>query len=416
MGRLPLGDAMTPALPDEMPLYIFASLDLELTRRLAAGERVLDLTKSDPTLSPPEGALSALRERALDQVAHHYPPFAGTSELRRAVCRLYAERFGVHLDPDRNVYILGGSKEGLVHLASALIRPGDAVLVPDPGFPAYAAGARLAGARRVDLPLLPHEAYLPDVARAIRRSGGRVRLAYLNYPNNPTGAMATPAFFAAVADLAREEGFWVCHDFAYVDICRLGLEAPSFLAAPGALSIGVETITWSKSYAMQGFRLAALVGSAEAIAAFAHVESNVMAGVPLFVQAAGLAALAAGAEGSYLERQRAVYGSRLGRLAAPFEDAGWPPLVPPGAVYLWPEAPDRMDGRTFARLLLDEAGVAVSPGGAFGRLGEQHVRISATATDEVIEEAAAAIARLLRTERLRPPPGRGRRSHALSAS
>lgn len=394
---------MRPALPDEMPLYLFASLDLEIAARLRAGETVLDLTKSDPTRLPPETAVTALRDRALDRVAHHYPPFAGTSELRAAVCALYAERFGVHLDRDRNVYIVAGSKEALVHLASALVAPGDAVLVPDPGFPAYAAATRLAGARRVDLPLMARDRYLPDLTRALRSSAGRVRLAYLNYPNNPTGAMATPGYFAAVADLARDEGFWVCHDFAYADICRPGLAAPSFLAAPGALSIGVETITWSKSYAMQGYRLGALVGSAAAIEAFAHVQTNVAAGVPLVVQAAGLAALAAGAEGTYLQRQRRAYEARLRCLADPFEAAGWPPLVPPGAVYLWPQAPPGMDGQAFASLLLDEAGVAVSPGGAFGRLGETHVRLSATATDVVVERAAQAIGALVRRRRLRPP-------------
>lgn len=390
-----------------MPLYVFAALDQTISDRLRRGFEVLDLTKSDPERLPPRAAVEALSRRAFDRVSHHYPPFAGTSELRRAVTDWYRERAGVDLDPDRNVYILDGSKEGLIHLASALVSPGEGVLVPDPAFPAYAAGARLAGARGMRLPLLPEDRYMPDLSDAVRRAKVPVRLCYLNYPNNPTGAGASAGYFAAVADLARREGLWVCHDFAYADVYFGDQAPPSFLAAPHALEVGVETISWSKSYAMQGFRLAALVGNEAAIAAFAHVESNAMAGVYLPVQAAGLAAITDPDRAAYLAAGRRSYASRLARLSRAFESNGWPDLRPAGAVYLWPEAPQGMDGETFARLLLDEADVAVAPGSAFGRLGRDHVRLSATAPDSVIDAAAQAIDSLLRRHRLTARTGPG---------
>lgn len=383
-------------------MYVFAALDRTISDRLRRGIEVLDLTKSDPERLPPCVAVEALTRRAFDRVAHHYPPFAGTGELRAAVAAWYRERAGVDLDPDRNVYILDGSKEGLVHLASALVRPDEGVLLPDPAFPAYGAGAHLAGARAIRLPLLAEDGYLPDLADALRRAKVPVRLCYLNYPNNPTGACADAGYFAAVADLARREGFWVCHDFAYADVYFGDGAPPSFLSAPHALDVGVETISWSKSYAMQGYRLAAMVGNEAAIAAFAHVESNTMAGVYLPVQAAGLAAITDPDRASYLAAGRQAYASRLGRLSEGFEAAGWPDLRPAGAVYLWPEAPQGLDGATFARLLLEEADVAVAPGSAFGHLGRAHVRLSATASAAVIDAAAERIGALLRRRGLRP--------------
>jgi aspartate/methionine/tyrosine aminotransferase len=395
--------AVHPTLPEELPLYPFARLDAIVADRLRGGREVLDLTKSDPADPPPAVAVDALRTAAGGRVSHHYPPFAGAPALREAVADWYAQRAGLRLDPDRNVVILAGSKEGLVHLALALARPGEAVLAPDPAFPAYAAAARLAGAELRRLPLVPEDGYLPDLAAAVRAAKAPVRLVYLNYPHNPTGAVAPPAYFAAVAALARREGFWVCHDFAYADVYFGPEPPPSFLAAPGALEIGVETVTWSKSYAMQGFRLAALVGNEAALAAFAHVETNVMAGVYLAIQAAGLAALTDPDRERRLGRLRAAYRDRLARLAKAFESAGWSDLMPAGAVYLWPQAPAGLDGEAFARLLLDEAGVAVTPGSAFGRLGRSRVRLSATAPQAVIEAAADAIGALIRRERLRPP-------------
>ncbi|MCL6595285.1 MAG: aminotransferase class I/II-fold pyridoxal phosphate-dependent enzyme [Firmicutes bacterium] len=395
---------MQPALPAEMPLYVFAALDRRLERRRDRGEEVLDLTKSDPTFAPPAEAMAALAAALRDPEAHRYPPFAGTDELRREIAAWYGRRFGVRLDPDRQVYVTAGSKEGLVHLAQALVRPGEAVLVPDPGFPAYAAAARLAGAHLVPLPLLPEEGHLPDLAAAARRSAAPVRLVYLNYPNNPTGALAPAAYFAAVADWARRAGMWVCHDLAYADIFAGPTPPPSFLAAPHALEVGVETITWSKSYAMQGLRLGAVVGNEDAVAAFAHLESHIMAGVYPAVQRAGAACLReVEPSASYLAEPRRRYRARLERLAEPFARAGWPDLLPAGAVYLWPEAPEGMDGTQFARLLLDEAGVAVTPGSAFGRTGRGRVRLSATPTDAVVDRAADALDRLLGRRRLRPP-------------
>lgn len=392
---------MRPPIPEEMPLYVFASLDEVIGKRIARGETVYDLTKSDPAHDPPPIAVEAIRHTVGEELAHHYPPFSGTVELRRSVARWYERRANVRLDPETEVFILQGSKEGLVHLASALARPGQAVLVPDPAFPAYEAGARLSGADTVYMPLTAERRFLPDLSDALDRAHSPVRLCYLNYPNNPTGAVATADFFAEVAELARDRGFWVCHDFAYCDIYfGHGPDAvpPSFLAAPGAREVGLETISWSKTYAMQGYRLGALVGHPDAIAAFARVETNVMAGTFLPVQAAGRAAMDDPDAPAFARRRREGYLRRLGHLLSGLREAGWDLPMPEATVYLWVPVPDEpgMDSDRFARILLDEGHVAVSPGTSFGPSGHGYVRLSATAPDEVTEKAGRSIRDVLR--------------------
>lgn len=412
---------MRPPIPDEMPLYVFATLDEAIGRRIARGEIVYDLTKSDPAHDPPEVAVETVRRTAGEELAHHYPPFSGTVELRRSVTRFYERRAHVQLDPETEVFILEGSKEGLVHLASALARPGQAVLVPDPAFPAYEAGARLAGANTVYMPLTADRQFLPDLRVALDRAKVPVRLCYLNYPNNPTGATATLDFFAEVAELARDRGFWVCHDFAYCDIYfGQGPDAvpPSFLAAPGALEVGLETISWSKTYAMQGYRLGALVGHPDAIAAFARVETNVMAGCFLPVQAAGRAAMDDPAAPTFARLRREGYERRLGHLLAGFREAGWDLTMPRATVYLWVPVPDEagMDGERFAKILLDEAHVAVSPGTSFGPSGRGYVRLSATAPDDVTDKAAKGIRDVLRRHRWALPDHARNVKQALAAA
>lgn len=390
------GDGMHPPLPEEMPLYVFAELDEEIGRRLAKGETVYDLTKSDPAHDPPEAAVRALYATADEELAHHYPPFAGTQELRQSVARWYERRARLRLDPSREVFILQGSKEGIVHLASALVRPGETVLVPDPAFPAYETGARLAGARTVSMPLRAEKNFLPDIREALARATSPVRLLYLNYPNNPTGAIASQDFFADVAELARDHGFWVCHDFAYAEIYfETGDVPPSFLAAPGAREVGLETISWSKTYAMQGYRLGALVGHPDAMAAFARVETNVMAGCFLPIQAAGRAVMDDPKADDFARLRREGYRRRLGHLLDGFRQAGWDLPMPRATVYLWVPTPDGLDGERFARTLLDEGQVAVSPGTAFGPSGHSYVRLSATAPDSVTEIAAQHIRDIL---------------------
>lgn len=406
---------MRPPIPEEMPLYVFAKMDEEIGRRIARGETVYDLTKSDPAHDPPEAAVQALRDTALQELAHHYPPFSGTVELRRSVAAWYERRFHVRLDPETEIFILEGSKEGIVHVAAALARPGQSVLVPDPAFPTYEAGARLSRADTVYMPLTANRQFLPDVRAALDRAKNPVRLCYLNYPNNPTGAVATRDFFAEVAELARDHGFWVCHDFAYSDIYFDDKDVPpSFLSVPGAREVGLETISWSKTYAMQGYRLGALVGHPDAIAAFARVETNVMAGCFLPVQAAGHAAMEDPHADRFAQRRREGYRQRLGWLLDGFREAGWNLPMPRATVYLWVPAPDDLDGEQFSRIFLDEGQVAVSPGTAFGPSGHRFVRLSATAPDTVTKVAAHRIRDVLKRHAWPEPKSAVEVSQALS--
>jgi aspartate/methionine/tyrosine aminotransferase len=385
----------------ELPPYFFAALDARVAELRAAGRPVIDLGRADPDHDAPPAAVEALGRAARDPATHHYPPLAGLPELRRAVARWYLERHGVVLDPEREVLILGGAKEGLFLLSLAVCDPGDVVLVPDPSFPAYRMGAYFAGAEVVSLPLRPELGYLPDLTGVAEAVARRARLLFLNYPNNPTGATAPPRLFQEALAFGRRHGCLVCNDFAYGDLGYDGYRPPSLLATEGARAQAVEFITFSKAFCMPGWRLGAAVGNADALGALFRVLAEVGSGVFAAVQLAGVAALEQAGR-PFLVARSETYRARRDVMVAALEEVGLRVQRPRATPYLWLPTPDGWPSSAYAEWLLEQAGLALAPGSAFGAGGEGFLRLSLTAPTAEVEEAAARL-RSLGPAGIRPP-------------
>ncbi len=368
--------------------YPFAELETQARAARQRGEPVVDLSIGDPDLPPPEVVVEALREAVRRPELHGYSSSRGEPFFREAIARWYARRFGVALDPEREVCALLGSKEGIANLARAYVEPGATVLCPDPGYPVYTAGAtRLSGGAVRPWPLAP--------PRYDFTTGpfddGKVRLAFLNYPSNPTGAIASKEEMRRAVDAARAHGALLASDLAYSELAADPSDAPSALAVDGAKECTIEFHSLSKTFAMTGFRLGFAVGNAAAIASLARLKSQVDSGPPKFLQWAGTAALelyAGGGRPTEVARAVATYQRRLARLVRGLRDRGLRAEIPKATFYAWHPVPG--DGTEFARRLAG-ANVYVTPGAAFGASGARYVRWAVTRPEE---EIAAAIERL----------------------
>jgi LL-diaminopimelate aminotransferase len=327
--------------------------------------------------------------------SHGYAGYRGIPALRQAVADHYAKRFGVRLDPEREVVPLMGSKEGLVLLSLALLDPGDRVLVPDPGYAPYARGARLAEAEVVPLPLHADRGFLPDLNAVPADVADRAALLWLNYPNNPTGAVADLTFYKQAVDFARAHGLLLCHDAPYSDVTYDGYVAPSVLQIPGAREVAVEFNSLSKAYNMAGWRVGMAVGNADALATLAQLKSNVDSGHFRPVQEAATAALRT--EADWIAGRNAVYAERMTLLHDALTAAGISVPRPRATLYLWAPIATDETSEAFARALLYETGVAVAPGSFFGPGGEGYVRISVTAPTPRVRDAAERLRRYFST-------------------
>lgn len=367
--------------------YVFSELDAAIARERERGRAIVDLAKSDPG-DPPDVAIPhALGDRALLPDAHLYPPYRGVAQLRRAFAAWYARHYDAPCS-EEYVTILAGSKGGLAHLPLAWLDPGDLALVPDPSYPTYVAGVALAGGEVRPIPLMPENGYLPDYRDVSPDDARRARLLFLNYPHNPTGAVASEGFLLQTADFMRAGDLLACYDLAYARIVHRGrTPAPGLRSVPGAESRTIEFFTFSKTYAMQGYRLAAAVAAPDILRQFALVHENVSAGVFAAVQASGIAALDPHTD-AWVAESAARYRRRQQRLHAVLQDLGADLPLPAATVYLWLRAPRGLKGDAFAQELLQMAGIAVTPGIAFGNQGEHFVRISLTARDSDVDEAA----------------------------
>lgn len=370
-----------------LPPYLFAELDKRVAAKRAAGADVISLGVGDPDLPTPPHVVEALQRAAADPATHRYPSYYGMPAFRQAIAAFYDRRFGVTLDPDTEIQPLIGSKEGLVHLSFAFVDPGDRVLVPDPGYPVYALGTGLAGGEPVSMPLTAAAGFLPDFDAV--REDERTSLLWLNYPSNPTAAVAELPVFERAVGFARDRGLLLCHDGAYSEITFDGFVAPSVLQVPGATDVAVEFGSLSKTYNMTGWRIGFAVGNAEAIRALGTIKTNLDSGIFDAVQRAAVAAL--NGPQDHVDAMRAVYQKRRDLAVSALADAGLDVEPPLGSIYVWVPVPEGRTAEGFAAELLEEVAVVVAPGTGYGAQGEGFIRISLTVADNRLEEAMERI-------------------------
>ena len=374
-----------------LPPYLFAELDKKIEAKRAQGADVISLGVGDPDHPTPAHIVKALKEASEDPSTHRYPSYYGSPRLRAAIADWYRGRFGVELDPETEVQPLIGSKEGIAHLAWAFVDPGDEVLVPDPGYPVYEIGTRLAGGDPVSLPHTADRGFLPDLSAATPTS--RTKLMWLGFPSNPTAAVAELPLFEGAVGFARDNDLLLAHDAAYSEMTFDGFVAPSILQVPGAKDVAVELGSASKTFNMTGWRVGWAVGNAEAIRALATVKTNIDSGIFEAVQRAAIAALTGPMD--HLVEQRAIYQRRRDLLVGTLNDLGWDLKPPLGSFYIWLPTPDGSTSAEFCDMLLERAAVVAAPGAGYGAQGEGWVRFSLTVPDDRLEEAAARLRKAL---------------------
>jgi LL-diaminopimelate aminotransferase len=373
----------------DLPPYLFAELDRAKAALKAEGKQVISLGIGDPDLPTPAPIIEALKREAGEPANHQYPSYEGLLSFREAVARWYERRFGVVLDPICEVVSLIGSKEGIAHLPLAFVDPGDVGLYTDPGYPVYKVAISFAGGTPVSVPLNEETGFLPDLDAIPAETARKAKIMYLNYPNNPTAATADASFFERVVAFAQKNEILVCHDAAYTEISFEGYRAPSFLQVKGAKDVGIEFHSLSKTYNMTGWRIGFCVGNEAAVAGLGKVKTNIDSGVFQAVQLAGVEALLR--DGEIPRQLSEVYQRRRDRVVEGLRSSGIDPFVPKATFYVWCPVPGGMESREFAKRLLTEAGVVVTPGVGFGQYGEGYFRISLTQPEEILEEALVRI-------------------------
>jgi len=381
---------------DLVPPYLFAELERKVEEKRREGVDVISLGIGDPDLPTPAPVIRALQDAAADPTTHQYPTNRGLEPFRAAVAAFYRDRFGVGIDPATEVVPVLGGKEGVAHVAFACLDPGDIALAPEPGYPPYTSGPLFAGAEMHYLPLRAEQAFMPDLDGVPADVAARANLLFLNYPNNPTGAVVAPGAFERAVEYARVNDLIVVHDNAYSEVAFDGYEPPSFLATDGAKDVGVEIFSLSKGWNMTGWRVGWVAGNAEVVEQFRRLKTNLDSGMFDALQLAGVAALTEARD--FPAEMSEIYRRRRDLLIDALVDIGLSADPPRATPYIWLRVPDGHTSETFTELVLEEAGVVVSPGPSFGPSGEGYVRISLTVADERLEEAASRIATSLRVE------------------
>jgi LL-diaminopimelate aminotransferase len=379
----------------KIPPYLFMELRQKIGKARAAGLDVISLAIGDPVEPTPEEVVHELARTARDPANHQYPTDEekGMLGFREAVARWYLQRYGVTVDPQREVLALIGSKEGCHHFALARVNPGDAVLMTDPGYPAYRASILIAGGEPVTVPIRPEHGYLPilrDIPSDVAR---RATAMFLNYPNNPTGAVATAAFLKELVDFARTYDVAVCYDNPYIEMVFEGERPLSFLSVPGAKEVGIELNSLSKPFNMTGWRIGMALGNPDLIGAISKVKENTDSGVFNAIQYAGIAAFTH-CQG-HIQHMLQIYARRRDLAVATLRQIGIEYTPANGTFYLWVPTPNGMSSLAFADLLLEKAHVVVAPGRGYGEFGEGFFRISLTVTDARLEEAMERIRQAL---------------------
>jgi LL-diaminopimelate aminotransferase len=368
---------------DRLPPYLFAELERKIAEKRAAGVDVISLGIGDPDTPTPAAIVEAAQAAMADPGTHQYPANRGRPELREAFARFYERRFGVALDPATQIVPALGAKECVFNVNLAFLDPGDAALAADPGYPVYTGGPLLAGAEAVLMPLVPELGFAPDLDAIPAEDRERARLMFLNYPNNPTGAVVPDGLFERAVEFARQHDVLVVHDASYTETTFDGYVAPSFLETPGAMDVGVEIFSLSKGWNMTGWRTAAIVGNAQAVESYWKLKTNIDSGMFEAVQLAAAAALDAGPP----EEMTAIYERRRDLVVAALREIGVQVESPKGTIYVWAPVPQGHTSASYCELVLEESGVVVSPGASYGPNGEGFFRISLTVPDERLTEA-----------------------------
>jgi LL-diaminopimelate aminotransferase len=368
--------------------YLFAELDRKKKEALAKGVDVISLTIGDPDLPTPGAIVEAGQKALADPANHRYPPYAGSPTFKAAAAAWLKKRFGVVLDPEKEILALVGTKEGIFHLPFALVDPGEVVLVPDPGYPVYAIATRLAGGEVHWMPLREQNGFLPDLEAIPAAVARKARMLWVNYPNNPTAAVADLAFFEGAVAFCRENGCVLCVDSAYSEVAFDGYRAPSALQVPGGKEVAVEFHSFSKTYNMCGWRVGFAAGCPEVVSALGRLKNNLDSGVFQAVQVAAVAAMALWP--SHLPEVVDVYRRRRDVLVEGLRRAGLNPPNPKATFYVWMPVPGG-DDQAFANALIEKAGVLVAPGSGFGPSGKGYVRFALTVGEERLREAARRI-------------------------
>jgi LL-diaminopimelate aminotransferase len=368
-----------------IPPYMFQELERRIEEKRAAGIDVISLGIGDPDMPTYDYIVEAMQKAVADPATHQYPSNRGREDFRQAFADFYDRRFGVEIDPANEVIPAIGAKECIYNLCNAFLDPGDVALASDPGYPVYTGGPLLNGSDSVLMPLVPEKGFAPDLSAISAEDAARAKLMFINFPNNPTGAVVPDGFFEEVIDFARANEILVVHDNAYSETTYDGYVAPSFLATPGAKEVGVEVFSVSKGYNMTGWRCAAILGHAGAIQSYWRLKTNVDSGLFEAIQIAGATAIAGPPEP--LAEMNAIYQRRRDLVVSALGAIGVDVTPPKGTIYVWAPVPNGHTSTSFAETVLEEAAVVVSPGSMYGPSGEGFFRISLTTPDDRIEEA-----------------------------
>lgn len=375
---------------ENLPPYLFVEISRKIAEKRAKGEEVISLAIGDPDMPTPPHIVERLCRAARDSDNHHYPETEGLPELRQAIAEWYQGRFGVTLDPEKEVLPLIGSKEGIGHIAWCFIDEGDIALVPDPGYPVYAIATTLAGGEPYYMPLTQQNDFLPDLGAIPEGVLQKAKLLWINYPNNPTAATADIAFFERVVQLAGQHDIAVCHDGPYSEVAFDGYKPVSFLQAAGAKDVGIEFHSLSKSYNMAGWRIGMAVGNATMIDALKRFKSNLDSGIPQAIQYAAIEALRGPQD--VIARHNAVYQRRRDLICEALADMGLEVMPTKASLYVWAKVPKGYTSLDFASGLLEEIGVVVTPGTGYGKQGEGFIRLSLTVSDAGLVKALSRMA------------------------
>jgi len=377
---------------EKLPPYLFVQISRKIAEKKAQGIDVISFGIGDPDIPTPPHVIKRLCQAARDPANHRYPETEGLPELRKAIAEWYQQRFGLSFNPDKEVLPLIGSKEGIGHIALCFIDPGDVALVPDPAYPVYSIGTMFAGGESYIMPLTEKNNFLPDLDGISPKVAKKAKLMWINYPNNPTAAVADLDFFEKVVAFAKKYDIAVCHDGPYTEVAFDGYKPISFLQAKGAKDIGVEFHSCSKSYNMTGWRIGMAVGNEKIVNALMRLKSNLDSGVPQAIQHAAIAALLGNQD--CIAEHNAIYQRRRDNVVKTLKKLGLKVDLPQASLYVWAKIPAGYTSIEFCTRLLDEASVVVTPGSGYGKYGEGYIRLSLTTPDDRVKEGLARLEKL----------------------